>query len=144
MSAGDDDPEAGPKDLFLASLARCVQGGFADRFYERFLATSPDVRDKFASTNFERQKPRLVRSLELIAAATEGRPTGLRELHERAETHSRRNLNIQPELYDLWLDAAISTAAETDPTWSPTLEAAWRQILGVAIWHMVKEYDRQR
>ena len=128
--------------VFLESLARCGQGAFVDRFYDRFLASSPDVRAKFASTDFSRQRLMLVRSLELIAAAADGDPEGVEELHTRAETHSKGRLNIEPHLYGLWLESAIASAAEADPGWTPDVEAAWRSILGAAIRHLSSHYDR--
>ena len=82
----------------------------------------------------------LRRSLELMASATAGDPDGLRELSERAETHSRAKLNIRPELYTLWLDALIETAKGTDPEWTPAIEQAWRSILGIAVRHMTRQY----
>ena len=127
--------------IFLESLARCGRAEFVDRFYERFLAASPEVQAKFATTDFSRQRLMLLRSLELIASAADGDPVGIEDLHARAETHSRSRLDIQPRLYDLWLEAAIVSAAESDPDWSPEVETAWRSVLGAAIRHMSSRYD---
>jgi hemoglobin-like flavoprotein len=127
--------------IFLESLARCGRGAFVDRFYERFLASSPEVRAKFASTDFGRQRQMLLRSLELIAAAADGDPEGVEDLNARAETHSRSGLNIAPHLYDLWLESAIASAVEADPLWAPEVETAWRSILGAAIRHLSSQYE---
>ncbi|MCC7044555.1 MAG: globin [Acidobacteria bacterium] len=127
--------------IFLESLARCGRGAFVDRFYERFLASSPEVRAKFASTDFGRQRLMLLRSLELSAAAADGDPDGVEELRVRAETHSRSQLNVEPHLYDLWLESAISSASEADPLWAPDVETAWRSILGAAIHHLRSRYE---
>jgi hemoglobin-like flavoprotein len=133
--------DPGPKDIFLQSLKRCdLRGDFLEQFYERFIASSPDVRDKFVHTDLYRQRRMLRRSLELMARATAGDPEGLRELHDRAETHRRSKLDIAPPLYDLWLDALVSTAGESDPEWTPAIEDAWREILGIAIRHMTRRY----
>lgn len=139
------EPEPpGPKDIFLFSLARCdQQGHFVDRFYERFLASSPEIREKFRFTDFTRQRRMLRRSLELVAHATAGDPKGLRELNERAATHSRTRLDIPPRLYDGWIDALIVTAAESDPEWTAVIESAWRHVLGIAIRHMTRQYDTE-
>jgi hemoglobin-like flavoprotein len=127
--------------VFLESLARCGNGAFVDRFYERFLASSPEVRAKFAATDFSRQRQMLLRSLELIAAAADGDPEGIEELNARAETHSRSGLDIAPHLYDLWLESAISSARKADPLWAPDVETAWRSILGAAIRHLSSQYE---
>lgn len=127
--------------VFLESLARCGNGAFVDRFYERFLASSPEVRAKFASTDFARQRLMLLRSLELVAAAADGDAKGVEELRARAETHSRSQLNIEPHLYDLWLESAIQSASAADPLWTAEVETAWRSILGAAVRHLSSRYD---
>ena len=44
-------------ELFNDSLDRCLRrGGFFERFYELFLASSAEVRDKFLGTDFRRQR----------------------------------------------------------------------------------------
>jgi hemoglobin-like flavoprotein len=134
-----------PKDSFLTSLARCqARPRFIPEFYGRFLASSPEVAAKFRFTDFTRQQHMLLRSLELCAAATAGNPDGLAELTARADTHSRAHLNIEPQLYDLWLQAAIETASECDPDWNGEIEAAWRTIVHFAIHHMTMRYDPLR
>jgi hemoglobin-like flavoprotein len=130
-----------PKDIFLSSLKRCQQfDNFISVFYERFLASSEDVRRKFIYTDFEKQNRMLSQSLELCVEAITNNPLGLRELTERAESHNRNNLDIKPELYDLWLKALITVASEFDAEWTDTIEEAWRQMLGYAIKHMIKHY----
>jgi hypothetical protein len=99
------------------------------------------VRAKFAATDFARQREMLLRSLALIAAAADGDPEGVEELRLRAETHSRSQLNIEPHLYELWLESAISSAREADPLWAPVVETAWRSILGAAIHHLRSRYE---
>ena len=136
-----DSVDVGPRDIFLDSLNRCEGTEFFDRFYERFLASSSEVRDKFKYTDFDRQRRMLRRSLQLIASATAGDPAGLRELNDRAETHRRANLDIPPRLYDVWLDVLVTTATEFDAKWTAEVEAAWRTILGIAIRHMTRRYD---
>jgi hypothetical protein len=137
-----DAEDLGPKDVFLQSLERCDHDPeFLDRFYARFMNSSPVVRQKFEFTDFQRQKTMLRRSFQVIALASAGDPNGLLELGARAETHSRRQLDIDPTLYDLWLHALIETAQEADPFWSTDIESAWRYILGIAIQHMIRRYE---
>lgn len=130
-----------PRDLFLASVKRCEESeSFLHEFYERFMASSPTIRERFADTDFTIQHPMLLRSLKLCAAATAGDPEGLRELRERAETHSRAHLNIRPELYELWRQALIETACQFDEHWNQKIEDAWSHVLGAVIDHMVRYY----
>ncbi|QDU08373.1 globin [Gimesia aquarii] len=130
-----------PKDQFLQSLDRCMeQEGFIPAFYDRFLSTSAEIRDKFHNTDFEQQNKMLLRSLRLAAGATAGDPESLRELRERARTHDRNHLNIEARLYDIWLEAVIETVQEFDEEWNEAVENTWRTILGYVISYMVKRY----
>jgi hypothetical protein len=44
-------------ELFNDSLARCLRGDrFFQRFYELFVASSPEVRDKFRTSDFRKQQ----------------------------------------------------------------------------------------
>lgn len=130
-----------PKDQFLQSLDRCIQNeDFIPAFYDRFLSTSEEIQKKFRHTNFEQQNKMLLRSLRLAAGATAGESASLQELRERAKSHDRDHLNIEPPLYDLWLAAALETVQEYDPEWDETVETTWRTILGYVISYMVKRY----
>ena len=130
-----------PKDLFLASIRRCEQSAdFMPAFYERFLAVSDEIRLKFKATCFETQSQRLLRSLKLVAGATEGDPEALQELRARAETHDRYHLNIRPEMYEAWLECAVETAREYDNKWNDDTESAWTKSLGYAVAYMVRRY----
>lgn len=129
------------REIVVASLNRCTRVvDFIDRFYERFLASSPDVRRKFARTDFRVQRRVLSKSLALIADATAGRQKSLQELNERARTHDRDHLDITPELYDLWLEALIETVEECDMHYNATVGKAWRKIMGFAVDYMKARY----
>ena len=129
------------KSLFHHSLERCTASeNFIPAFYDRFVASSDDVKLRFVNTDFEKQNAMLVKSLLLIEAATEGKTEGLRELNERAETHDRYHLKIKPELYELWRAAVLQTASEFDPAWNDEIEKAWQHIIDFAIAYMVRRY----
>ena len=133
--------EATPKERFRRSLERCTESeDFIPSFYDRFLGHSEEIQDRFKETDFTKQNQMLLRSLMLAAGATEGEPESLREMRERAETHDRHHLNIEPRLYDVWLDSVIATAADFDPVWNDAIEEAWRTILGHVINHMIRYY----
>ncbi len=132
---------ATPKDEFLQSLERCNQKrDFIPAFYRRFLGTSEEIREKFGDTDFERQNAMLLQSLQLAAGATMGVPRSLRELRDRATTHDRHHLNIEPRLYEAWLNAVVETASEVDERWDESVEDAWCQILGHVVKHMIRRY----
>lgn len=130
-----------PKELFLQSLDRCAEDkGFVPAFYDRFLTSSDEIRKKFQRTEFAKQNAMLLRSLRVAAGATAGEGESLRELWERAETHDRHHLNIEPRLYEIWVDTAIATAHDFDDKWDQHVESAWRRILGYIVNHMIKYY----
>ena len=133
--------DVAPKDCFLQSLGRCSSDeNFIPAFYERFLATSDEIRNKFRNTDFDKQNEMLLLSLKLSAEATFGNAEALREIHERAKTHDSCHLNIEPRMYDLWLTSVIAAAREFDPQWDDSIEKAWNTILGHVIKLMVKHY----
>ncbi len=127
-----------------ASLDRCNQNPrFLDTFYEKFLAASPKVRERFAGTDFERQKRALRGSLWMILLAAEDEERGPeRYLGSLAEMHSARHLDIGAELYDLWLDCLLATVAECDPEHTPELRGAWEQVMMVGVRYMVTRYHQ--
>jgi hemoglobin-like flavoprotein len=130
-------------ETFRASLRRCLANNdFLREFYESFMDSSPDVRDKFRNTEFPRQTRVLADSLYLMAVASESRVDAIawKELDRLAERHSRNGLDIRPEFYDSWLECLIKAASAYDPDFSPDIEAAWRSSLAPGIEHLRTRY----
>ncbi|NQV26228.1 MAG: globin [Rhodopirellula sp.] len=117
-----------------------MSGKFIPAFYDRFLSSSDEIRNKFTHTNFQKQNEMLLKSLKLAAAATAGDLEGLQEIKARAESHDRHHLNIQPRLYEHWRVALIDTARVHDKQWNTAIEDAWNVILGHVIHRMTKFY----
>ncbi len=136
--------EAGTLGVFERSLLRCEsRWDFFDRFYGRFLASSPVVAGKFANTDFVRQKRALRASLHrLLLAAHDGGGGPEAHLREIAERHGPGKLDIGAELYDLWLDSLLATVRECDPEFSPEVEKAWEAVMMVGIHYLCRNYDR--
>ena len=111
-----------------------------ERFYDRFMASSPEVRNKFRGTDLTTQYRVLRRSLELCPAAAAGDQASLGELTTRARTHDRAHLDIRPALYDLWRQALLATAADSDPEWDEETEDVWREALEFALGLMKTHY----
>jgi len=138
-----DDMDQKTLRIYDESLRRCnAKAGFLDRFYEIFLASSPEVRKKFEKTDFERQKRALRASLHLLAlAAHDGDAGAERYLKEMAATHSKAQLDIGAKLYDLWLDSILSAVREFDPGCDAEVEAAWENIMMVGIKYLLGHYN---
>jgi hemoglobin-like flavoprotein len=104
------------RELFNDSLERCSGGRrFLDRFYELFATSSVDVAAKFANTDFHVQKRAVRVSFYMIMSAIEQKPEGHVHLERIAARHSRKGLDIRPQLYDQWLECLIQAVRECDP-----------------------------
>jgi hemoglobin-like flavoprotein len=135
--------DASTRDTFLASLGRCrATPGFLDAFYQRFLGSSDEVRAKFAGTDMLRQVRVMEDTLFVVANAIQGEEgsPARGDLPRIAARHSRSDLDIRPELYDLFLECLIVTVKTHDPQFSPAIEAAWRETMGMGIDYMRKRY----
>ena len=135
MAATDRDIE-----LFNDSLERTSGSPFLERFYELFVASSPEVAEKFAHTDFRQQRHAVKVSLYMMMSAVLGHPEGDVHLTRIARRHSRAALAIRPELYDLWLDCLIRAVREYDRSFSGETERAWRNVLQRGIEFMKSRY----
>lgn len=62
-------------ELFNDSYERCMRRpGFIDRFYEILMASSQEVADKFAHTDFRKQKRLLKASLCMLMLTSDPPP----------------------------------------------------------------------
>jgi hemoglobin-like flavoprotein len=131
-------------EQFEDSLRRCnADPDFLDRFYERFLKSSPKVREKFLGTDFIRQKRMLQASLQLLlVAAQDDGKHDTPYLDEVAARHSASQMAIGAELYDLWLDSLLVTVREVDPLWSDEVAQAWEAVMTVGITYLVSRFNR--
>ncbi len=126
---------------FKESHCRCSKDPtFLELFYEKFLSSSDKVRQKFAGTDMSRQKKALEQSLRMVVMSSRGSDAAEAYLDYIASRHGSKDLDIEPELYELWLDALIETVSELDPDYSNTVELAWRDTMHYAIDYMVSRY----
>ncbi|MEM7307931.1 MAG: DUF1971 domain-containing protein [Planctomycetota bacterium] len=123
------------------SLARCeAAGDFAAKFYELFLAISPDVAAAFARTDFDKQR-KLLRASVVMLVSRDVEDPKVRELLGRiGETHARDRYDIPPLLYEMWLESLCATVAALDPEWDEGVEAAWRDRMRAGIQIITASY----
>ena len=127
--------------IFENSLARCnAESTFLEQFYETFLASSPKVREKFKDTDFTRQKRALRASFHIMLLAAEHEDSPERYLKELAHRHSRQDLAIGAELYDLWIDSLLATVRKVDPEFNAEVEQAWESVTMVGVSYLLSHY----
>ncbi len=126
-------------DIVMQSYGRCcASDGFFDSFYDHFLTTSPEIRDKFANTNMAGQKLLLRQGILNVVLYARGMPgTKLKAL---GCSHSRKGLNIRPELYTLWFNALAATIREHDKECTAETMQAWREVVNKSVEVIVAEY----
>jgi hemoglobin-like flavoprotein len=134
-NAGDDIQQV------VASYHRSrASGALFDAFYAIFLEKSPEIRAKFANTDFDRQKRMLKESLLTMLNLCQGSTAAAEEIDRLGELHGREHHDIRPELYRLWLDALCEAIAAHDPEYRPELEARWRRAMQCGIDRMLARY----
>ncbi|MBI2534473.1 MAG: globin [Deltaproteobacteria bacterium] len=127
-------------ELFNDSIERCsCRPEFLRRFYTLFLASSDMVAKKFERTDLRKQARLLKTSLYIMMLAS-GESERIVHLERLAKLHSRAELDITPELYDLWLDRLVQAVKEFDPMFDAETETAWRRMLQPGIEFMKSRY----
>ncbi len=132
------------RDVFNASLRRCLESeDFLKRFYELFLNSSPEIKEKFRDTDFERQRRVLRDSFLVMEMVSESSPDSpaWASLRKLAVAHDRQHRDIRPELYDIWLESLSEAVSEIDPDYSSEIEKAWRKTMQTGINQMQAAYD---
>jgi len=124
-----------------ATLAVKEGIGFFDSFYERFLNSDHEVEEKFKNTDMDAQKRMLKESLLNMSSffVTKVADDYLQKI---SRIHSKPNRNIEPHLYDLWLECLIKTVRDYDPEFQRDVELAWRLVMAPGIVYMKFQYDR--
>lgn len=127
---------------FNESLERCqADSHFLSLFYRKFVISNAEIRDKFSNTNMEHQKVMLHASLKMIMLAIQGDDGASTYLDRVAKRHSKSELDIRPELYDIWLETLIETVSETDPEFNNDIENAWRKVMLYGIEYLISKYN---
>jgi hemoglobin-like flavoprotein len=119
-------------DIVMQSYGRCCKVElFFEDFYSLFLQSSDEVRSKFVNTNMPAQRALLRQGIMNLVMVSRGMPdTKLRQL---GKTHSREGFNIPPHLYQLWVDALLSTIKRHDNEHSLDVHNAWIHVLNRGI-----------
>lgn len=124
------------------SFQRCCEQGdeFFDAFYDRLSERAPEIGPMFAGVNMRRQNALLRSGIESLLGHAEGEPRASTELERLADLHDRRNVNVRPELYPIWVETLIECIREFDPKQDDLTEPAWREAISDGIELMISRY----
>ncbi len=134
-----------PRDQSEAARASfercCASPDFIPTFYHLFFTACPEAKARFEATDFFRQHQLLRHALRLLLLYP-NRPEaeGHDLLRRVAERHSRRDLDIPPELYPPFVDSLIRAVARYDPECNEGIEAAWRATIRGGVEYMKSRY----
>ena len=132
--------------FFHESYDRAIEGdsqqdAFFEAFYDSFISRSDDIAAKFADTNMRQQRGMLYRSFRHMVDFSVQRQAS-DELRRIAERHSMSQIDIHPDLYDVWLDSLVETVQLFDPRFTEEIELAWRIVLAPGIAYMKFKFDK--
>lgn len=118
----------------------CTATHFFEDFYRNFFTRCPPARPMFAHTDFERQHKLLRHAFGLLLNFPQqraGEPTILTRVAER---HGRRDLGVDPALYQPFIEALIDTVRDCDPDFTHAVEDAWRRTVHRGVAYMQAKY----
>ncbi len=118
----------------------CTVPRFFEDFYRNFFARCPQARAMFARTDFERQHRLLRHAFGLLLIFPKQPASEPTILTRVAERHSRRELGVDPSLYQPFIDALIDTVRRCDPDFTPAVEDAWRRTVQKGVEYMQAKY----
>jgi len=132
------------EEIFTDSFSRVLGSGaynpaFIKCFYDLFFQKSPVVAEKFAHTDMSAQRTVLHDSLLTMADFGRNRILSPR-LQQLAQIHSRRQHDVSPALYDLWLESLVTAVSRHDPDFNDDVALAWRIALAPGICFMQFSY----
>ncbi|MBL1143048.1 MAG: globin [Proteobacteria bacterium] len=129
-------------NIFNNSLNRCQSNPqFLSLFYQKFALLNSDIREKFFNTDMEQQKIVLHASIQMIMLASQGNKAAIDYLDSIAKLHSKAELDIRPELYDIWLDTLMETVSIIDTNYDKKIDNAWKKVMNYGIEYMKSQYD---
>lgn len=140
--AGGDTPvDRLAMEAAKASYERCRDSdAFFRSFYKNFFAACPPAEPMFVETDFDRQIRLLRHAIGLLLifpTQPEAEPTILTRVAER---HSRRDLDVPPELYGDFVEALVETVAAYDTAFTPEIGDAWRRAIAKGVAYMQSKH----
>jgi len=112
---------------------------FFERFYEIFLASSPEIAEKFSDSDMEQLQLHLRQSLEhMVDFFIIGKPS--ERIRQIAQSHNQSGYDIPSNFYDFWLDSLMATVKEYDSEYDSRVDLSWRELLAPGIAYMRNQH----
>lgn len=140
-SQGARGPELASAKVAQQSYERCLLApDFFAYLYEQLLASDPRIPPMFAKTEFPKQHRLLQHGLGLLLIYARRADD---ELLERiAARHSSRGLNVEPGMYEHFVDSLLAAVRNADPQCNGAVEEAWREALRPGLAFMAARHGR--
>jgi len=123
------------------SYIRAGGRAFISVFYDHLMQSSEAIREKFEKVDMEIQTDNLARAIVMsFLFVDQNHQTALHTMDRVRESHNRHNLDIKPELYDVWLNCLIETVAKYDPQANEELLQQWHRVMSASIDHIRNGY----
>ncbi len=92
-----------------------------------------DDDDLCVLTRIEKQRKLLRATVYIMVTRSVDDVQARETLESIGHSHGRTQLNIRPELYEVWLDSVCQTVKQMDPDWTSEVEREWRDRLRAGI-----------
>lgn len=119
----------------------CLSKDFFTDFYSMFLASSPEVKSKFAKTNFEKQYKLLRDGITFMIMFAENEPIARLKMEKLGELHNQNNLNVGPRLYGLWLNCLMLAIEKHDPALTQETRQRWVEAMSMGMGYLKSKYQ---
>lgn len=105
------------------------------------MAKAPDVRTKFAGTDFDTQNVLLLDSISMAILFPRGDLLARQAIDLLRRSHGKKRHDIPPRMYVYWVDSLMTTLHEVEPKFDSELERLWRGLLQITIDYMSDGYE---
>lgn len=111
-----------------------------EKFYENFFKTDKRIPELFRNTDFTLQRTAIKHGIEYMIMYAEGSRIADAKIDSLSTKHDRNHLNVQPELYNNWMEALIKTIQLYDSEFNSDLQNCWTRILSYSISRIKSKY----
>ena len=130
-------------EIFNDSFERCKSNSdFLDYFYQTFMNSNDEVKQKFEHTDFKKQKANVVHSIYVLMSlvSNSANNSDLEDMDRVAKLHDRKHLNVGPHLYECFLQSILAAVKKYDNKYDSEIENAWQKMMLHGIEFMQSRY----